>query len=113
MCDIFPSLVTGPEERGMSLPGRLSHGRRGAYYCPEYFMSLRLCGCRFCKNKSVTWKVVFVVSCSGDPDVESDLAQVQALPPTRPISFWTCVPLSEDWKNMRNVPCSLGQWAHG
>lgn len=29
-------------------------------------MSLWLCGRHFCTNKSVTWKVAFVVSCSGD-----------------------------------------------
>ena len=44
----------------------------------EHFMSLWLCGHCFCKNKSVIWKVAFVVSCSGDHDMEALLAQVQA-----------------------------------
>lgn len=81
MCDIFPSLVTGPEERGMSLPWQALHGRRCARYCPESFMSLWLRGRRVCKNKSVTWKVAFVVSCSGDHSVESDLAQCRLCHP--------------------------------
>lgn len=65
---------------------------RHCAYCLEHSMSLWLCGHRFCKNKHVTWKIAFVVCCSGNHHVESDLDQVQTMRLTGSISLESAHP---------------------
>lgn len=87
VCDVwYFSEIMGTTEKGV-VPLSGSYSCRCCACCPEHFLSLWLCGCSFCKNKSVTWKVASVISCSEDHDVEAVLVQAQALPLTGPVSL--------------------------
>ena len=66
-------VITGTKGKGAGVPQQALGCRRCAH-CLEHFPSPWLCGCCCCcccKNKSVTWKLAFVVSCFGDHNAES------------------------------------------
>lgn len=87
VCGIF--LKSWGPQRKAWVPPAGSCSCRCCAYCPEHFMSLWLCGCSFCKNKSVTRKAASVISCSGDHDVEAVLVQSTGSAP-----HWARFPLN-------------------
>lgn len=48
-----------------------------------------MCGHHLYKNKNMTWKVAFVVFCSGNHNVKSDLAQKQADQVNVPLNLYS------------------------
>lgn len=95
-CVVFFLKSWGPQRKAW-VPQQASCSCRCCAYCPEHFMSLWLCGCSFCKNKSVTRKAASVISCSWGPRKWRQFwSTVQALPSLGPFPLEPAHPGLDD-----------------